>query len=382
MPKTTKSLLALIMLALMTVGCVDGVQSTLAPLGPVAERQMSTFMVTLWVSLGIFAVVGSFLVYCLYTFHHKGDITADTPLPEQGHGSAVTEIALILVSVGLVAVIALPTVQGIFWVGTVPTDRDVMTINVTGQQWWWKFDYPEHGISVANEFAIPAGRPVKFNLRSADVQHSFWVPRLGGKMDLLPGQDNWLWLEADPQMLANNKENLSTKGGERFSYLGDEYPFEGYVLYGQCAEFCGDSHAFMKFRVLVLDDANFRKWVEWQKSEAKPQLTDAEAEAGRQAFLQNRCGTCHMIRGVRGAAGQVGPDLTHVGTRTSVASYFENTPEKLGEWIQHPGEVKPGNIMYKTGYKHEEDGEVVNASGTEITDDEKDILVKYLTSLK
>ena len=384
MSKTVKSLVALV--ALMTAGCVDGVQSILDPLGPVAERQMSTFMVTLWVSLVIFAIVGGFLVYCLAKFHHKGDVTSDTPLPEQGHGSAVTEIALILVSVGFVGIIALPTVQGIFWVGTEPANEDVMVIDVTGQQWWWKFDYPELGVSTANEFAIPAGKPVRFNLHSADVQHSFWIPRLGGKMDLLPGQDNWIWLQADPALLAANNDQLSTKDnqpGMRFEHLPDDYPFEGYVLYGQCAEFCGDSHAFMKFRVLVLDDANFSKWVEWQKSDAKSTLSKDDAKASYKVFAKNKCGTCHAIRGT-GARGQVGPDLTHLGTRTSIAAgWLENTPEKLGHWIQNPGVVKPGNIMYKTGYLHlDEDGEEVANTKIEVTDEERDSLVKYLTSLK
>ena len=148
-------------LALMTVGCVDGVQSTLDPLGPVAQRQMDTFMVTLWVSLGIFAVMGTFLVYCIAKYKHTGEVTKDTPLPEQGHGHAMTEIALILISVGLVGVIALPTVEGIFWIGTEPANEEVMVIDVTGQQWWWKFDYPDLGVTCANEFAIPAGRPVR-----------------------------------------------------------------------------------------------------------------------------------------------------------------------------------------------------------------------------
>lgn len=384
MPKILKSLLAV--LALMTVGCVDGVQSTLDPLGPVAQRQMDTFMVTLWVSLGIFAVVGSFLVYCIAKYKHSGEVTADTPLPEQGHGNAITEIVLILVSVGLVGVIALPTVEGIFWIGTEPANEEVMVIDVTGQQWWWKFDYPELGVSTANEFAIPAGRPVRFNLRSADVQHSFWLPRLGGKMDLLPGQENWIWLEADPALLAANNDQLSTsdnKQGMRFEHLPDDYPFQGYVLYGQCAEFCGESHAFMKFRCLVLDDENWQKWVQWQKSGAQSTLSEEEAKVGYKTFAKNKCGTCHMIRGTR-AAGIVGPDLTHIGSRTSIAAgWLENTPETLGHWIQKPNEIKPGNIMWKTGYKHVgEDGEVVKNTQIEVDDSEKAILVKYLSSLQ
>lgn len=377
----------LALLAASVTGCVGEVRSTLDALGPVAERQTSTFMVTLWVSLGIFAVVGSFLVYCLVKFHHKGEVVRGSELPEQGHGSALTEIALILISVFLVGIVALPTVQGIFYVGTVPTNQKVYEVNVTGYQWWWKFEYPEYGVVTANEIAIPAGRPVKFNLRAADVLHSFWVPRLGGKMDLNPGQENWLWLQADPELLAKNDDELHTsmnKQGQRWETLPDDYPFQGYVLYGQCAEFCGDSHAFMQFRVLVLDDANFQKWIAWQKSEAKSTLPEGERKAAEKLFLENRCGTCHMIRGFRGAAGLVGPDLTHIGSRTSIAAgWMENTPDNLGHWIEKPGEIKPGNLMYKTGYKHVDKwGDVIMPDGIEITADEKTALANYLYSLK
>lgn len=379
----------LVLLATTVTGCVSEVRSTLYALGPVAERQTSTFMVTLWVSLVMFAVVGSFLVYCLVKFHHKGEITKDTPLPEQGHGSAATEIALILVSVGLVGVIALPTVQGIFYVGTVPKGEKVYEVNVTGIQWWWKFEYPEYGVVTANEIAIPAGRPVKFNLKAQDVMHSFWVPRLGGKMDLTPGQDNWLWLEADPELLAKNGTELHTSNnqvGMRWEHLPDDYPFQGYVLHGQCAEFCGASHAFMQFRVLVLDDANFQKWIAWQKSDSKSTLPDDKRIAAEKVFVSNRCGTCHTIRGFRQAGGQVGPDLTHVGSRTSIAAgWLENTPDNMGHWIQNPGEIKPANIMHTTGYTHTNKwGETVlpEPAGIVIDDNEKQILAEYLYSLK
>lgn len=380
MPKRILILLALV--ASLMTGCVDGVQSILNPLGPVAERQMSTFMVTLWVSLGIFAVVGTFLVYCLVKFHHKGEVKPGEDLPEQGHGSALLEIALILISVGLVGVIALPSLQGVFWVGTVPENEEVYEVNVTGLQWWWKFEYPALGVETANEIAIPAGRPVKFNVRTADVLHSFWVPRLGGKMDLNPGQDNWLWLEADPELLAKHKDDLHTSS-ERFKHLGEDFPFEGYVLYGQCAEFCGESHAFMKFRVLVLDEDNFRKWVEWQKSDQKSTLAKDDFKAKHRLFMRNKCGSCHYVRGTS-ARGLVGPDLTHIGTRTSIAAgWLENTHENLEDWIQRPNYWKPGNVMFKSGYKHnDEDGVEVNNYKIEVDDATKKELAEYLRSLR
>lgn len=379
-------LLLLALLGLTVSGCVSEVRSTLDPLGPVAKLETDTFMVTLWVSLALFASVGSFMVYCLVKYHHRGEVTKDTPLPEQTHGSAVTEIFLIMLSVTMVGVIAIPAIQGIFYVGTVPQNEKVYEVNVTGYQWWWKFEYPEYGVVTANEIAIPAGRPVKFNLKTQDVIHAFWVPRLGGKMDLAPGQDNWLWLQADPDLLAKTNQQIRTsdnKPGMRFEHLPDDYPFQGYVLYGQCAEFCGASHAFMQFRVLVLDDDNFQKWIAWQKSNSRSTLPDGEAQAASALFKQNRCGTCHTIRGVSGAGGQVGPDLTHVGSRTSIAAgWLENTEANLAHWISHPDDVKPDNIMWVTGYKHEVDGKVINPAGTEVNDDERDRIAKYLYSLK
>ncbi len=350
------------LLALVLTGCgLDGYQSTLAPDGPVADHQMDVFLVTLWVSVGIFVVVGSFLVYCLATFRFKGEVTEDTPLPDQGHGSALTEIALILISVGLVGVIAYPTILGIFYVGTLPQNDDALVIKVTGLQWWWKFEYPDQGVVTGNELAMPIGRPVKFELETADVIHSFWVPRLGGKKDLMPGQDNWLWLQVDAGMMDGARE------------LPEDSPYQGHYYYGQCAEFCGESHAFMKFRVLALDDENFQKWVDHQKSEAREPSTMAE-ELGQQAFMKNQCATCHMISGVRGAQGLVGPDLTHVGSRVSLAAgIMENNLDNLIAWIHSPNYYKPGNVMYKAGYE---------AMNIQMSDDDVVNIAKYLHSLK
>lgn len=304
-------------LGLMLSGCgLRGPQSIVDADGPVAAYQYWTFMVSFYVSLLIFVLVGSLIVYCVVRYRHVGEVTPDTPLPDQGHGSTKLEVTLIIVSIVLVIVILVPALQGQFYQGTLQDPAaEVLEINVTGYQWWWKFEYPALGVVTANELAIPTGRAVKFNLKTNDVIHSFWVPRLGGKVDLMPNQKNWLWLR-------------STKDG---------------TYYGQCVEFCGESHAFMKFRVHSLPGDEFKSWVEHQKSGAR-EVTDPLALRGKQLFKTKQCVGCHQIRPAAG--GNLAPDLTHLASRTTIAAgELENTPENLAAWLDHPGEIKPGNMM-------------------------------------
>ncbi len=352
-------LLVALLLAI-TSGCgLDGPQSAMSPAGPVAQRQLDTFYITLWVSIAIFAVMGTLLVYCIAKFRVKEDDLPDE-FPEQGHGGAALEIGIILVSVGLVAIMAIPTLFGIFWVGTLPQDEGVFEIKVMGYQWWWSFEYPEQGVITGNECAIPIGQPVKFTLETNDVLHSFWVPRLGGKVDLMTGQTNWLWLEADASL------NGATP-------IPEGNPIQGHYFYGQCAEFCGESHAFMRFRVLALDDDNFQKWISLQKEDAVDPV-EADAIAGKANFVSNNCGSCHTIRGHAGCTGKVGPDLTHLGSRVSIAAGMrDNTVEELESWITAPHKLKPGNIMYSAGYQ---------AMNIELDANEVKTIATYLHSLK
>lgn len=303
--------------ALALSGCgLSGKQSIVDPDGPVAKIQYETFLVTFWVALAIFAVVGGLFLYCLLKFTVRGEVSPDYPLPDQGHGNPLMEIGVIFVSILLVGIVAVPSVYGVLYSGTIPEGQKPIVINVTGYQWWWKFEYPELGVVTANECVIPVGRPVQFKVQTADVLHSFWIPRLGGKMDLTPGQDNWLWLQADK---------------------------EG-IYWGQCTEFCGESHAFMRMRVRAKDQAGFDQWVLDEKK-------DAVATTPPPAAL-GQCYVCHTIRGVPGAQGLVGPDLTHIGSRSSIAAGLkENSPTTLTNWILNPEYYKPGNIMNKTGYE-------------------------------
>lgn len=373
-------------------GCdMSGHQSTIVTEGPVARSQLHLFYVTLGVSVFIFLTVGGVLAYAQIRFRaKKGQAGADDP-PPQTHGHPLVEIGLIAISGLLLVIIAVPTVRGIWYTQETPDRENALEVKVTGYQWWFKFDYPELGISTANELVIPSDRPIHLELRTLDVIHSFWVPKLAGKTDMIPNRANSMWLQADN---------------------------EGYY-WGQCAEFCGESHANMKFRLVSLEADEFEAWAERQLAEARnvtdgsvaetsadlnPKIVlagltgDAPTETelsslqgwreaqrpaedenvalvarGRELFREKTCLMCHEIRG-HGSPGITGPSLTHFGSRTTVAAgLLENTEENLAHWLREPDYVKPGNLMYRDGY-------VIN--NIELTEDDIQALVAYLHSLK
>lgn len=200
-----------------------------------------------------------------------------------------------------------------------PAEEPLVTIEVVGHQWWWEVRYtggdPEQVFETANEIHIPAGEPVRLRLRSADVIHSFWVPALSGKTDLIPGQVNETWIEAD----------------------------EAGVYRGQCAEYCGEQHAHMALRVFADPPEAFAEWRRGQLALAQPPETET-AQAGQRQFNLH-CGACHRIRGTV-AGGELGPDLTHLMSRTTIAANtLPNTPGHLSGWIANPQTIKPGSKM-------------------------------------
>lgn len=399
---------------------LTGPQSTFDTQGPVARSQLDVFYVTLWVTGITFVIVAGIMAYAMLKFRARKSDDAKAITPHQGHGNPLIELSLIGLSVLALVFIAVPTLKAIWFSYDVPESakETAYEVNATGLQWWFKFEYPKEQIDgagtlvTANELIIPAGRPVRVNLRTNDVIHSFWVPKLAGKVDMIPNRGNHLWLQADKP---------------------------GY-FWGQCAEYCGESHAVMRFRVVALDAPAFAAWVAHQKTAARAVAADApaagepaapyvfnnpgrnapgysaafdadpfaswhkqqEIEAGespaliaqgRQLFQQKTCTSCHTVRGHEGG-GTTAPDLTHVGARTTIAAgLLENTKENLHRWIAHPNEVKPGNKMYvgvptgggniMTGYL-EIDRDTGKPSGTHITvsDTEARALVAYLHSLK
>lgn len=193
---------------------------------------------------------------------------------------------------------------------------DALHIAVSGERWWWRVRYRDAGVDTANEIRLPVGEPVVLTLSSPDVIHSLWVPALAGKVDMIPGRSNTLVLQAD-------------RAG---------------VFRGVCAEFCGASHAHMRFVAVAMPRAAFEGWLRAQAAPAAEPAT-ALARRGRQAFLGNGCGACHSVRGTA-AVGEVGPDLTHVGARLELAAgTLPNDADSLRRWIAAPHAAKPEALM-------------------------------------
>ena len=311
-------------------------QSIFAPAGPVARMQLDLFNVSLYVVLFIFVVVGSALLYAIIRFRGKpGDA-----IPPQTHGNTRLEILWTAIPIVLLLFIAAPTVRLSFQLAAAPSE-DPIAVRVVGYQWWWAVEYPEYGFSTANELRIPVGRPVVVTLESNDVIHSFWVPRLAGKVDVVPNRANTMWFQAD----------------------------EPGIYYGQCAEYCGTSHANMRLRVQALPQEEFDAWVASRIDARSASVAVASSELaarGHELFMTRACAACHTVDGTD-AAGKVGPDLSDFGSRVSVAAgMLDNTPANVAAWLKDPQAVKPGARMPNLG----------------LSDSEAEALVAFLRALK
>jgi cytochrome c oxidase subunit II len=312
----------------------DGPQKTpniFAPASTPAStiRDLSSFVLA--ITGVIFVTVGSLLVWAIIRYRARA--TDDDSEPPQIYGSNQVELAWTVIPILIVVVLFLTTARIIFAIQDAPQPPHALDVTVVGHQFWWEFRYPRLGIVTANELHVPLSsqeepRPTWLHLLSADVDHSFWVPQLAGKTDLIPNHPNDTWI--DPR-------------------------FPGLYV-GQCAQFCGIEHAKMLLRVYVDSPDDFAAWV---KQQQMPGAQDASVAAGRHVFETQACTNCHTIAGTA-AKGTFGPDLTHLESRATIASGAAlNTPANLQSWIQDPNRLKPGALMPAMQLSDEQINEVV-----------------------
>jgi cytochrome c oxidase subunit 2 len=300
-------------------GCA-GTPSVLDPAGPQAAAISQLWWLMFWVCSGVFLLVMGFLLYAV--FHpRRQDPPLITAVAERRTARAVIA-AVVLTGVILVVFLLADFLTGRTL--TALSASQPLKIQVTGHQWWWEIRYddpnPSQIVTTANELHLPVGQPVMLELRSQDVIHSFWVPNLHGKRDLIPGYLTTLWLQAD----------------------------QTGVFRGQCAEFCGYQHAHMALLVLAEPPAQFHAWLEAQRAPAVSP-TSALQQHGQQVFLSSSCVLCHTIRGTP-AGGKTAPDLTHLASRqTLAAGTLPNTPGHLAGWIIDAQRLKPGSKMPPNG---------------------------------
>jgi cytochrome c oxidase subunit 2 len=335
--RQNSAVVAMAMLAALAIaGCSakGRPMTTLAPKSDLANWIQNLFIqVTLWDALVLTIVVVGFIL-AVFVFSTRVGEAAPATTASSDLG---LEIAWTLGPALILLMITIPTVRTIFRSQPATTPAGGLEIKVIAHQWWWEFQYPD-GLKTSNEMHIPIDRPIRLELESGDIIHSFWVPQLGGKRDVVPGQINQLTFIANTAGM---------------------YP-------GQCAEFCGLSHANMRFRVFVDSPQDFAAWDKAQLAgpvSASP--NDHAAVVGARIFADSPCTTCHMIQGV--SKGYIGPDLTHFGSRTTLAAgVLKNTPDNVARWIANPTDIKPG----------------ANMPALLLPGPKMDALVAYLESLK
>lgn len=313
--------MASILLAVSNPAAGDNL-SVFDPASPPAASIRDLFILVLAVTGAIFVVVEGLLLYCIVRFRsHAHHETAEPP---QVYGSKPIEVAWTVAPVLIVFVLFLVVIRTVSEARQDNPPPGALQVTVVGHQWWWEYRYrnpnagspdePDYLFITANEMHVPVQTPVYLQLESADVVHSFWVPRLAGKTDVIPNRINQMWFQA-------NKAN---------TYLG------------QCAEYCGTQHANMLLRVVAEEPEEYQRW---QANQKKQGVNDPKTAAGRQFFLTHSCVNCHAVNGTP-ARGTFGPDLTHLRSRDTLASgMIPNTPEQMAAWLRNPQSIKDGCLM-------------------------------------
>jgi cytochrome c oxidase subunit 2 len=323
--------------ALLAGACAPNAPlDSLRPAGPIAREIDNLWDIVFAAAVAVFIVVEGLIVIAVIRFRQR---KGDTSNPKQTHGNTRLEIAWTIAPAVMLAVLAVPTVLAIFALAREPANA--MQVTVTGQQWWWGYEYPREKVVTANELHIPTGRPIRISLHSNDIIHSFWVPRLGGKQDVVPGRTNHMTIQA-------------TRPG---------------TYAGTCTEYCGLSHANMRLTVIAQTPADFARWVaEQRRPAAEP--TTALARKGKRVFLGQQCVNCHTVRGTKAMA-KVAPDLTHFASRDVFAgAIFTRNESNLREWLRDAPARKPGSKM------------PAGVAEMGLTEDDITALIAYLQSLR
>jgi cytochrome c oxidase subunit II len=357
--RRTRLGLGLAALAVTASACVSNApQDALNPQGPYARKIYDLYVPVFWVAVGIFVLVEGLLLFFVFRYRRRKGQAAH--VPPQIHGNNRLEIAWTILPALILVGVAVPTVTTIFDLARKPAGH-VLNVNVLAHQWWWEFDYPDEGIVTANELHIPTGEPVYLTLCAVGlgydnqptpsqcqpgppdgqapatvgdgVIHSFWVPELAGTQDVVPGRANTLVLEADHP--------------GRYS--------------GQCKEFCGLSHAYMKFAVVAHTPEDYAAWVANQRSDAVMPQPGTQAATGMDLFLNGQCIACHAIQGLEDANGNPlqangGPNLTHFASRECFAGCWlpNRNREDLARWLDNPSAIKAGSWMPDYGLTPQE----------------------------
>jgi cytochrome c oxidase subunit 2 len=364
-------LLVPVAIALLAACTPDNNQSTFGTAGPVAKSQADLFNFIFWIAAIVFILVEGAIVYISIRYRRRSD---SDKLPHQTHGNDRLEITWTLIPVLILIAIAIPTLTGIWeQQNGAPDDMgEVLNVEAIGHQWWFEFRYPDQEIVTANELHIPVNRPVGFKLESQDVIHSFWVPKIAGKVDMVPLNDNYLWM------------------------LGDEIG----TFYGQCAEFCGIAHAHMRFRVVVESEEDFQAWVKGMHTASDAPVAGSPEASGRDLFGGN-CSTCHTnnsttpgsygreissqqarwngwVSDIENSGIVSAPNLTHFGERSTLGAGLKDlTQESLIQWITDPSSIKIGTRMQKHAAVYNTSDGTANLTPAEVSD-----IATYLLSLK
>ncbi|RUT31619.1 cytochrome c oxidase subunit II [Paenibacillus zeisoli] len=325
-------------LVLLLSACGREDLSALRPQGPVAQGQFDLMKLSIAIMIVVLLIVFGIAAYVWVRFRRR---PGQTDIPEQVEGNFKLEVLWTVIPLVLVLILGVATVQKVFSYGeNYWNDKNAVKVKVTSHQFWWEFNYPDYGVTTAQDLVIPTGKKIAFQLKTADVLHSFWVPSLAGKTDTNPeGAINNAWFTAD-------KEGV---------YLG------------KCAELCGQSHGLMEFKVKAVSQASFDSWVKAMKEPVAMPEDKATAEV-----FKNQCLTCHAI-GSEG--GPSAPNLTGIGGRESVASILINgtdgtAKENLKTWLEDPQAVKPGNKMPNP------------KKDLKLTDEQIDAIADYLANSK